>query len=82
MNLYRIYDNKTEAWGDPVSIQTDAAAIREFKKLANDQEQPIGRDPADFSLWFVGRTKPDDPKIDNETIAFCLIQAIQLKDGN
>lgn len=53
--LVSIHDAKADTWTPPHTVDSKAAAIREFGMLVNDRQQTmISEHPADFDLFQVG----------------------------
>jgi hypothetical protein len=55
LKAFAIRDTKAEAFTrPPIFVQATGLAIRLFTDAANDQENEIGKYPADFTLFEVG----------------------------
>jgi len=80
MRLYSIYDTKAESWGNPVSIRTDAEAIRMFKVVANDDQSEIGKHPEDFMLFRVGTFNNETGSVEG-LAGTCIAKALELKEN-
>lgn len=52
--IFAIYDAKAEAYMQPFFVQAQGVATREFDKLCNDAEHPIGQHPEDYTLFLLG----------------------------
>lgn len=52
--MYTIYDQKAEIYLDPFAFPTHGAALRAFGATVNDTESNIGKNPADYNLFYVG----------------------------
>lgn len=55
MNLYTIYDLKAEYYMAPVMLRSDSEALRMFDDLCGDESHPVGKHPADYVLYYLGR---------------------------
>lgn len=54
VGLYCVLDSVSGVYDGPVPAQNDGVALRNFQAMAQNDQSPIGRNPADFSLWRVG----------------------------
>ena len=54
LNAYTIYDAGTQTYMRPFFTQADGAATREFCDLAQNADHPIGKHPADYTLYRCG----------------------------
>lgn len=54
MNMYSIFDVKTDTFGVPFFAPSHGSALRSFQDLANDKNTTVGRHPEDFKLVCVG----------------------------
>jgi len=54
LNAYTVFDNKALVYSPPFFQNTDGAAIRMFRDLANDPNTSVGRHPGDYSLFQIG----------------------------
>ena len=54
LNIYSIFDSASGLYSRPFFTQSDNEAIRSFSDIATDAEHPIGRHPADYTLFRVG----------------------------
>ena len=54
LNVYSIYDNASSLFSRPFFTQSDGEAIRSFSDIATDAEHPIGKHPADYTLFRLG----------------------------
>lgn len=54
LNIYSIFDSASGLYCRPFFTQSDAEAIRSFSDIATDSEHPIGKHPADYTLFRVG----------------------------
>lgn len=55
IQIFAVYDKKTEAHLQPFFLQTNAAAIRMFEKECKNQESPFCQYPADYTLLSIGQ---------------------------
>lgn len=54
MNLYRVYDNKADLYGDLFEERTHGSAKRAFLKAMSNDNCPWSQYPSDYSLVHVG----------------------------
>ena len=54
IEIFAIHDSKAEAYMQPFFTQATGVAIREFTKLSNDETHPIGQNPTDYTLFYLG----------------------------
>ena len=54
VNLFSVYDERSERYGVPFSAPNDAVAEREFATLVKDPNTAFGQWPEDYALWRVG----------------------------
>ena len=52
--IFAVYDNKTETYGQPYFAITKGEAIRAFQDIINDITHPLGKHPEDFALYALG----------------------------
>lgn len=55
LNAYSIFDRKALQYHPPFFASTDGAAIRSLRDLVSDINTTVGRHPADYVLFLVGR---------------------------
>lgn len=60
VQVYSVYDVKTEVFSQPIFLLNKAVALRSWHQAAHDKEQQIGQSPADFTLFQVAEW--DDTK--------------------
>jgi len=76
MRIFAIYDTKSEFYGNPVFIRTDAEARRSFETVVNDPISEIGKHPEDFILYRIGKWDPERGVIESEP-GTCIAKAIE-----
>ena len=81
VGLYAVLDNCTGVYDGPVPAHNDATAMRNFAHMAQNPEGPIGKNPSDFSLWWVGTYNDATGEIDPQ-IKKCLLHAIDVITPN
>lgn len=54
MNLYTIYDVKSQVHSPLVSQVNDEVAVRTIANCVNNPEHPYGQNPEDFKLYKIG----------------------------
>ena len=52
--MYSIYDSVQEIYHQPHFMINEAAALRQFADMANDEQSNVNKHPTDYSLWHVG----------------------------
>ncbi len=67
MKICTIYDNKAEAYLQPMFFQSLGQAERSFGDVINDSKHAIGQHPADYTMVCVGNW--DESKGDIEVFA-------------
>lgn len=72
--IFTVFDSKAEVYLVPFFYNTRGEAIRSFKDTVNDRSHPMGRHPADFTLFEIGH-------YDNETGICEAIPAFNLGNG-
>ncbi len=76
LNVYSIFDTASGLYSRPFFTQSDGEAIRSFSDIANDAEHPVGRHPADFTLFRLGIFDDRDGKLTDE-VSSSLTNALQ-----
>lgn len=54
MKIYAIYDQATEAYGQPFFVKSQGQAVRSFKEECENKESQFNKHPADYELWYIG----------------------------
>ena len=52
--MYALFDSKAKAWLPPFLGRSDEDAKLSFAVLCQDAEHPVGRHPADYTMFRVG----------------------------
>lgn len=65
VGLYAVYDVASGVYDGPVGSMNDATAIRQFKEVATNDNNPIGKNPSDFTLMKVGIWNDADGQIES-----------------
>lgn len=52
--MYAMFDSKAKAWLPPFLGRSDEDAKLSFAVLCQDGDHPVGRHPADYTLFHVG----------------------------
>lgn len=63
MNLYTLRDSKANAYLPPFTAPNHAVAIRMVTNTALNETQEIGKNPEDFTLFFIGKFNEDNGKV-------------------
>lgn len=66
LNVYSIYDQASGLYSRPFFTQSDGEAIRSFSDIATDAEHPIGKHPADYTLFRLGIFDDRDGNLTDE----------------
>lgn len=64
-DIFTVYDNKAQAFGNPFLMENKSTAIRAFTFAANDKTNDIGRYPEDFTLFYMGQFNDADASIEH-----------------
>ena len=51
--MYTVFDVKSELHSTPILLATEMQALRSFTNMANDPSNDVGRNPEDYSLWWI-----------------------------
>lgn len=54
VSLYAVFDRASGIYDGPHPGSADGQMIRNFTDMANNEEHPIGKHPADYTLFRVG----------------------------
>lgn len=54
LNIYSVYDSKTQAYMQPWMARTRGEAIRSFTEAVNDPKSSFNKYPGDFTLFEIG----------------------------
>ena len=72
LNIYSIFDTASGLYSRPYFTQSDGEAIRSFHDIAVDAEHPVGRHPADYTLFRLGIFDDNTGKlIDEDNSSLC-----------
>lgn len=63
--IFSIYDCKAKTWTRPTFDRTVGNHIRLFQELANDNNHPIGKHPADYTLFQIGEFNESTGEIES-----------------
>ena len=63
INIYAIYDTKSEAFGKPLFFNTDGLAQRSFYEACEHEESEFKKYPHDFSLLKIGTYDDENGKL-------------------
>ncbi len=66
LNVYSIFDQASGLYSRPFYTQSDGEAVRSFSDIAVDGEHPIGKHPADYTLFRLGIFDDTTGKLTNE----------------
>lgn len=62
--MYSVRDSKAEFYERPFLQHTHAEAQRSFASIARDPQNPIGKNPEDFDLYYLGEYDNVTGKLD------------------
>ena len=68
LNVFSIFDVKSDAFLTPFFFPTKGQAIRAFKDLANDAQSTINRHPEDYKLCHVGTFHDDSASFESSGV--------------
>lgn len=54
IKLFAVLDSASGVYDGPVPSNTEGTAMRSFTNMARNPDSPIGQNPSDFSLWYLG----------------------------
>ena len=77
--MYAILDQKSELYCQPLLLNTEMQALRAFTNMANDTKTDIGRNPEDYSLWWIGDYEDTTAAIIPAPAKKCIGFAIDLR---
>lgn len=60
LEIFTIYDNKSETYFQPFYMLNQAMALRQFADMSNDENSNIQKHPEDYSLWHIGSWNDQD----------------------
>ncbi len=83
LNVYSIFDQATGLFSRPFFTQSDGDAQRSFTDIAQDAEHPIGKHPADYTLFRLGIFDDTNGKLtdeENSSLANGLVAVSQAKN--
>lgn len=63
VNAYTLYDCKALSYSPPFFAAAHGLATRMIMELANDLSTSVGRHPADFTVYCVGRFDTDSGQV-------------------
>lgn len=63
MQLYSVYDKKSEVYANPFVLRNNAEALRGFATACNDPKTMMHSNPEDFELVVVGGFNPETGEI-------------------
>jgi len=76
--VYAIYDSKLETYNNPVVANTKGAMIREFVDIAKNEQHPVGKHPADYTLFEIGTYNDSSGKVEMHKAAINMGTALSL----
>lgn len=63
LNLYAVYDTKSESYGQLIQVRNVGVAVRSFTDACGDTNSPMAKHPGDFALYEIGTYDPDNGKL-------------------
>lgn len=64
LQIFAVKDIKAGLFGPPMVKTTHAVMERDWKKIANDNQHPIGQYPGDHDLYFLGTYNDETATMD------------------
>jgi hypothetical protein len=55
LDIFTVKDSKAEAYLQPFFVHNEAVALRIITNLVEDDGHQFGKNPEDYSLWFLGK---------------------------
>lgn len=78
LNLYSVYDEKTEVFFPPIYCHTDGQAIRHFKVQFANPETLYNQFPSDYKIYRVGKFNDNDGALNGLQIPELIISGMDL----
>lgn len=79
LKCFAIYDSKANVYGRPFFLQSAGVAMRIFGDMANDQKDPVGHHPEDYTLFELASWDEDTGKFTQDGANRSLANGIELK---
>ena len=64
LEIYSVYDGKASYFMQPVFMQSRGHAVRNLMDSANDKTHFLGKNPEDYTLFYLGSFDDSDGKFD------------------
>jgi hypothetical protein len=65
-HIYSIYDKAIKAYNRPFMVRHEVQALRDFRRVVNDEQSNIYGNPEDFCLHYVGTFDDQTAKFTQE----------------
>lgn len=75
LNVYSIYDEKSQSYGTPFFMATDGLAARAFSDLVKDTTTLVGMHPEDFVLYQIGSFDDASAVLVSEDVPVFVVRA-------
>lgn len=75
--IFCVFDDKAKAYLPPFFMPEVLMAVRTFRNCAQDKEHAFGRNPEDYSLFFLGTFDHDSAAFEIFAAASCVARGIE-----
>lgn len=65
LKMFSIYDQKADSYTTPFFMHNEAVAIRTFRDMAVDTSHQIGKNPSDYTLFFLGEWDDQEATVES-----------------
>lgn len=72
-HCYAIYDVKAGCFQTPFFMPALGMATRAFENLRSEKSNEIGRNPEDYTLWYLGSLDDQNGVIEKATVVTCCV---------
>lgn len=79
LKVFSIYDSKAAVYGRPFFLQSAGVAMRIFGDMANDEKEPVGQHPEDYTLFELASWDEDSGQFTQDAANRSLANGIELK---
>ena len=67
IKIYAVHDSKAEAYLQPYFAATAGIAVRSFVDCVSDSNHPFGKNPEDYTLFYLGEFDDVTGKLDTSS---------------
>lgn len=82
ISVFSVYDSKTDAFMQPIFLQTKPAAIRAITDCVQDPTHQFAAHPEDYTLFYLGQFDDSNGTFDLEKTPISLCVCIELLSDN